>query len=90
MAEFYNANNRKMMTHDSFSTSHEEILYMENYLQSRIPFRMLVKRNQKLVQLVENNNFPKAIVPIMLLAKNYQLPTFSSAKPIVNFSYLCP
>ena len=29
MAEFYKGNNRKMMTHDSFSTSHEEILYME-------------------------------------------------------------
>ena len=29
MAEFYKCNNRKMMTHDSFSTSHEDISYME-------------------------------------------------------------
>ena len=29
MAEFYKGNNRKMMTHDSFSTSHEDISYME-------------------------------------------------------------
>ena len=29
MAEFYKGNNRKMMTHDSFSTSHKDISYME-------------------------------------------------------------
>ena len=28
--------------------------------------------NLILVQLVENNNFPKAMMPILLLAKNYQ------------------
>ena len=37
MAEFYKGNNRKMMTHDSFSTSHEEILYMEKLLATPNP-----------------------------------------------------
>ena len=32
MAEFYKGNNRKIMTHDSFSTSHKEISYMKELL----------------------------------------------------------
>ena len=41
--------------------------------------------NLILVQLVENNNFPKAIVPILLLGKNYQLSIVHYPLCIVHY-----
>ena len=41
--------------------------------------------NLILVQLVENNKFPKAIVPILLLAKNYQLSIVHYPLSIIHY-----